>query len=44
MENQNNVNNEIKAEEEIQYVITNDGIRMTYKEWIEMMKAERNEC
>lgn len=24
------------------YVITKDGIRMTYKEYIEMMKSERN--
>ena len=41
MEKQNNVKTENKAEEEIQYVITNDGIRMTYKEWLEMVKAER---
>jgi hypothetical protein len=24
------------------YVITSDGIRMTYKEWLEMKKNERN--
>ena len=24
------------------YVITSDGIRMTYKEYIEMKKSERN--
>ena len=25
------------------YVITSDGIRMTYKEWLEMKKNERDE-
>lgn len=25
-----------------EYVITKDGIRMTYAEYIEMMKSERN--
>lgn len=24
------------------YVITNDGIRMSYSEWLEMVKSERN--
>ena len=33
--NNTNGNNE-------RYVITNDGIRMSYEEYIEMIKAERN--
>jgi hypothetical protein len=34
MTNQNNVNTETR------YVISADGLRMTYEEWLEMRRAE----
>lgn len=32
---------EVKAETKTRYVITNDGIRMRYDEYMEMIKNER---
>lgn len=30
------------TKKETRYVVTNDGLRMTYEEYIEMIRAERN--
>lgn len=38
MEIKNNVKTEIKNEERM--VVSSDGIRMTYKEWLEMRQSE----
>lgn len=36
MENKNT------AKRETRYVFTNDGIKMTYEEWLDMVRSERN--
>ena len=35
-----NIKNNVKVE--TQYVITKDGIRMSYSEYMEMIRSERN--
>lgn len=40
MENKNTAK-EITTVEKTRYVVSKDGIRMTYKEWREMIEAER---
>lgn len=36
------IKNTTKTETETKYVITKDGIRMTYKEYMDMILSERN--